>query len=111
MAKQRGLNNFKIKTMATEIKINENSITLDGVEYIKKEQTPKDGEVWYVEHELYKYLFIYRPDTPKTSCYFNINLVDVYSIGDKISYNNCQYYVLEIGENTEGNLHELIIGR
>ena len=34
-----------------------------------------------------------------------------YNIGDKISYNNCQYFVLEIGENTEDNLHELIIGR
>ena len=34
-----------------------------------------------------------------------------HNIGDKISYNNCQYYVLEIGNNTEGNLHELIIGR
>ena len=65
-----------------EIKINENSITLDGVEYIKKEQTPKDGEVWYVEPKHYKYLFIYRPDTPKTSCYFNINLVYAYSIGN-----------------------------
>ena len=34
-----------------------------------------------------------------------------YNIGDKISYNNCQYFVLEIGENTEGNLQDLIIGR
>lgn len=34
-----------------------------------------------------------------------------YNIGDKISYNNCQYYVLELGENTEGNLRDVIIGR
>ena len=34
-----------------------------------------------------------------------------YNIGDKISYNNCQYFVLEIGNNTEGDLQELIIGR
>lgn len=36
-----------------EIKINENSCIIDGVEYVKKEQkeqlTPKDGEVWCVE--------------------------------------------------------------
>ena len=32
-------------------------------------------------------------------------------IGDKISYNDCQYYVLETGNSTEGNLQELIIGR
>lgn len=31
-----------------KIEIRENSITLDGVEYIKKEQAPKDGEVWCV---------------------------------------------------------------
>lgn len=34
-----------------------------------------------------------------------------YSVGDKISYNNCQYYVLEIGENSEEGLQELIVGR
>ena len=34
-----------------------------------------------------------------------------YNIGDKISYNNCQYYVLEIGENIKEGLKELIIGR
>ena len=33
------------------------------------------------------------------------------NIGDKISYNDCQYYVLEIGNNAEGNLQELIIGK
>lgn len=32
-------------------------------------------------------------------------------VGDKIGYNNCQYYVLEIGENTEDGLQELIIGK
>ena len=34
-----------------------------------------------------------------------------YNIGDKISYNNCQYYVLEVGQNTEEGLQELIIGK
>ena len=34
-----------------------------------------------------------------------------YNIGDKISYNNCQCYVLEIGENTEEGVQELIIGK
>lgn len=45
-----------------------------------------------------------------TEC-IDIMVEGSYNIGDKISYNNCQYYVLEIGNNTEGNLHELIIGR
>lgn len=34
-----------------------------------------------------------------------------YTIGDKISHNGCQYYVLEIGENIEEGILELIIGR
>lgn len=34
-----------------------------------------------------------------------------YDVGDKIGHNGCQYYVLEIGNNAEGNLQELIIGR
>lgn len=34
-----------------------------------------------------------------------------YNIGDKISYGNCQYFVLEVGEHTEGGEQELIIGR
>lgn len=34
-----------------------------------------------------------------------------YDVGDKIVHNGCQYYVLEIGNNTEGNLQELIVGR
>ena len=45
-----------------------------------------------------------------TEC-LDIKVKGEYVVGDKISYNNCQYYVLEIGENTEGNLQELIIGR
>lgn len=34
-----------------------------------------------------------------------------YNIGGKISYNNCQYYILEIGETIENGLKELIIGK
>lgn len=34
-----------------------------------------------------------------------------YDVGDKISYNSCQYYVLEIGENTQEGILELSIGR
>ena len=45
-----------------------------------------------------------------TEC-LDVSIKGEYNIGDKISYNNCQYYVLEIGNNTEGNLQELIIGR
>lgn len=49
-------------------------------------------------------------------CKLFTEVVDVkiggeYNIGDKVSYNNCQYYVLEIGENTEEGVQELIIGR
>ena len=49
-------------------------------------------------------------------CKLFIECIDIrvsrqYNVGDKISYNNCQYYVLEIGNNAEGNLQELIIGR
>ena len=35
----------------------------------------------------------------------------VYNIGDNIDHNNCQYYVLEIGENVEDGVRELIVGR
>lgn len=45
-----------------------------------------------------------------TEC-IDIMVEDGYSIGDKISYNNCQYYVLEIGENTHEGEQDLIIGR
>lgn len=45
-----------------------------------------------------------------TEC-IDIQVKDKYSIGDKISYNNCQYYVLEVGENIESGLQELIVGR
>lgn len=34
-----------------------------------------------------------------------------YDVGDKIGHNGCQYFVLEIGNNAEGNLQEVIIGR
>ena len=49
-------------------------------------------------------------------CKLFIECIDImvkgeYNIGDKISYNSCQYYVLEIGNNAEGNLQELIVGR
>lgn len=45
-----------------------------------------------------------------TEC-LDIMVEGYYNIGDKISYNNCQYYVLEPGENTEEGLQELIIGK
>ena len=34
-----------------------------------------------------------------------------YDVGDKIGHNCCQYYVLEVGNNTEDNLQEVIIGK
>ena len=45
-----------------------------------------------------------------TEC-IDIMVEDGYSIGDKISYNNCQYYVLEVGQNAEEGLQELIVGK
>ena len=45
-----------------------------------------------------------------TEC-IDIRLKGEYSVGDRVSYNNCQHYVLEIGENNEEGLKELIIGR
>lgn len=41
----------------------------------------------------------------------DIRVSGEYNVGDKISYNNCQYFVLEIGENSEEGILELIIGR
>lgn len=41
----------------------------------------------------------------------DIEVEGEYNIGDKISYGNCQYYVLEIGENIKEGLQEVIIGR
>lgn len=32
-------------------------------------------------------------------------------VGDKISYNNCQYYVLEIEQSIEDGLQELLCGK
>lgn len=34
-----------------------------------------------------------------------------YNVGDKISYANCQYFVLEVGENSEEGVQELIVAR
>ena len=45
-----------------------------------------------------------------TEC-VDLKIKGSYDIGDKISYNNCQYYILEVGEGIEGGLQELIIGR
>lgn len=45
-----------------------------------------------------------------TEC-LDVSIKGEYNIGDKISYNNCQYYVLEIGENTHEGEQDLIIGR
>lgn len=45
-----------------------------------------------------------------TEC-LDIRSEGYYDVGDKISYGNCQYYVLEIGDNYDENLQELIVGR
>lgn len=45
-----------------------------------------------------------------TEC-LDIMIKGEHNIGDKISYSNCQYYVIEIGENTHEGVQELIIGR
>ena len=45
-----------------------------------------------------------------TEC-LDIRAEGCYDVGDKIGHSGCQYYVLEIGNNSEGNLQELIIGR
>lgn len=45
-----------------------------------------------------------------TEC-IDIRVEGCYDVGDKIGHNGCQYFVLEIGNNTEGNLQELIVGR
>lgn len=45
-----------------------------------------------------------------TEC-LDIMVKGEHNIGDKIIYNNCQYYILEIGENIKEGLKELIIGR
>ena len=45
-----------------------------------------------------------------TEC-LDIMVKGEHNIGDKIIYNNCQYYVLEIGENTHEGEQELIVGR
>ena len=34
-----------------------------------------------------------------------------YDVGDKIGHNGCQYFVLEVGQNTEEGLQELIVGK
>ena len=41
----------------------------------------------------------------------DIQVKGEYNIGDKISHNNCQYYVLEVGQNAEEGLQELIVGK
>ena len=45
-----------------------------------------------------------------TEC-IDIRVEGRYDVGDKIGYNGCQYYVLEIGDNYDENLQELIVGR
>lgn len=41
----------------------------------------------------------------------DIKIKGNYNVGDKVSYNNCQYYVLEIGENIKEGVQELIAGK
>ena len=45
-----------------------------------------------------------------TEC-IDIMVKGEHNIGDKISFNNCQYYILEIGEDIHEGEQELIIGR
>lgn len=45
-----------------------------------------------------------------TEC-VDLKIKGSYDIGDKISYDNCQYYILETGNNDGDGLQELIIGR
>ena len=45
-----------------------------------------------------------------TEC-IDIRVEGRYDVGDKIGHNGCQYYVLEIGENTEEGLQELVVGK
>ena len=45
-----------------------------------------------------------------TEC-LDIMIKGEHNIGDKINYSNCQYYVLEVGENAEEGLQELIVGK
>lgn len=67
-----------------EIKINENSCIIDGVEYVKKEQkeqlTPKDGEIWCVaDMEIgKKWIFIKRDNNYLVGCYVAFTPSDYY---------------------------------
>lgn len=45
-----------------------------------------------------------------TEC-LDVSIKGEYDIGDKVSYNGCQYFALEIGEHTEEGVQELIIGK
>ena len=45
-----------------------------------------------------------------TEC-LDLKIKGSYDIGDKVSYNNCQYFVLEVGQNVEGGVQELIVGK
>lgn len=49
-------------------------------------------------------------------CKLFTEVVDVqlkveYNVGDEVSYNNCRYFVLEVGQNVEESVQELIIGK
>jgi len=59
-----------------KIEINENFITIDGIEYEKKEQpTPKEGEIWFVcTNTDSSYLYIYRDGFYLTSKYVDYGL-------------------------------------
>ncbi len=53
-----------------KIEINANSITIDGIEYEKKEQpTPKDGEVWYIAIGYWDWVCIHKSDMNDTRYY------------------------------------------
>lgn len=68
--------------METKIEINENSIFVNGVEYIKKQKqpTPKDGEVWCVADEEIseKWIFIKRDNNCLAGCYVAFTISDSY---------------------------------
>ena len=64
-----------------KIEINENSCIIDGIEYEKKQPTPKDGEIWYVESH-YRWLVVMKSEK---EAYFAFCLDDGQIITTSIS--------------------------
>ena len=58
-----------------EIKTTENSIIIDGIEYVKKQLIPKDGEIWYVKvRSENEYVFIARENGYLTGTYATVGI-------------------------------------